>query len=63
MGAATASNGAVGFVRDDEIEIGGREEPLIFIVEEQGLDRRDDDVRPAPIIAVLFIDDRAEVVR
>ena len=44
-GAGIAADGAVGFVGDDQVEIGRREEPLVLVVEEQRLYRRDNDFR------------------
>ena len=51
----------MGFVGDDEVEIGRREEPLVLVVEEQRLDGGDDDLGAPPVVAVLLVDDRLEV--
>ena len=60
-GAGVAADGAVGFVGDDEVEVGGGEELLVFVVEEEGLDGGDDDFGVAPVVAVFFVDDGLEV--
>ena len=60
-GAGVAADGAVGFVGDDQVEIGRREEPLVLVVEEQRLHGGDDDLRPPPVVAVLLVDDRLEI--
>ena len=52
----------MGFVGDDEVEVGRREELLVFVVEEQRLDGGDDDLGLAPVVAVLLVDDGLEVV-
>ena len=56
-GAGIAADGAVRFVRDDEVEIGGRKERLVFVVEEKRLDGGDDDLGMTPIVTILFVDD------
>ena len=38
-------------------------EAFVFIVEQQGLNRGDDDFRPTPVVAILLVDDGLEVVR
>ena len=60
-GAGVAADGAVGFVGNDQVEIGRREEPLVLVVEEQRLHRGDDDFRPPPVVAVLLVDHRLKV--
>ena len=57
-GAGVAADGTVRFVGDNQVEIGWRKKLLIFVVEEERLNRADDDFRPPPIVAVLFVDDR-----
>ena len=61
-GAGVAADGAVRFVGDDEVEVGGRKELLVFVVEEQRLDGGDDDLGLAPVVAVLLVDDGLVVV-
>ena len=61
-GAGVAADGAVRFVGDHEVEIGGRKELLVLVVEQQRLNGGDDDFRVAPVVAVLFVDDGLEVV-
>jgi hypothetical protein len=39
-----------------------RKEPPEFVVEQERLDRRDDNVRLAPIVALFLIDDAREIV-
>ena len=51
------------FVRYDEVEVGGRKEPLVPVVEEQRLDGCDDDFGASPVIPVFLVNDRREVVR
>src|ERR1700676_2430671 len=51
------------FVRDDKVEIGGRKEMLVFVIEEQRLDRGDDDFGMTPVVTILLIDDALVVVR
>ena len=36
---------------------------MVFVVEQEGLDRGDDDLRPPPVVPVLFVDDRLEIGR
>ena len=62
-GAGITADGAVRFVGDDEVEVGGRKELLVFIVEEQGLDRGDDDFGVPPVVAIFFVDNTLVVVR
>jgi hypothetical protein len=52
----------VGLIGDDEVEVGGGEEPLVFVVEEKRLDRRDNDLGTPPIVATLLVDDGLVVV-
>ena len=52
----------MGFVRDDEVEVGGRKVALVFVVEEQRLDGGDDDFRLPPVVAVFLVDDGFEIV-
>ena len=61
--AGVAANRAVRLVGDHQIEVRGREEPLVLVVEQQGLDGGDDDLGTPPVIAVLFVDDRVKVRR
>ena len=51
----------MGFVGNDQVEIGRREEPLVLVVEEQRLHRRDHDLRPPPVVAVFLVDDCLEI--
>jgi len=51
----------VRFVGDHQVEIGWREELLVFVVEEQRLHGGDDDLGAPPIIAIFLIDDRLEI--
>jgi hypothetical protein len=62
-GAGVAAYGAVGFVGNDQIEVGGRKKLLVFVVEQQGLDRRHHNLGAPPVVAVLFVDDGLEVRR
>ncbi len=62
-GASIATDGAVSFVRDDEVEIGRRKELLVFVIEEQRLDGGDDDLGVPPVVAIFFVDDALVVVR
>ena len=62
-GAGVAADGAMRFVGDHQVEVGGREELLIFVVEEQRLDGGDDNLGAAPVVAVLFVNDDLVVVR
>ena len=50
-------------VGDNQIEVSRRKELPVFVVEKQGLNGGDDDFCPAPIIAILFVDDRFAIVR
>ena len=50
-------------VRNHEVEIRRREEAAVLVVELEGLDGADDDLRAAPIVAALLVDDRPEVGR
>ena len=59
--AGIAANGAVRFIRNDEIEVGRREELLILVVEEQGLDGGDDNLCVAPVIPALLVNHRLAV--
>ena len=61
-GAGVAADGAMSFIGDHQIEIGGREERLVFVVEQKRLNRADHDLRAAPIVAVFFVDDGFAVV-
>jgi len=61
--ARVAADGAMGLVGDDEIEIGGRKQPLVFVVEEERLDRADHDLGAPPVVAILLVDDGLEIVR
>ena len=49
-------------IGDDEVEVGGGEEPLVFVVEEKRLDGRDNDLGTPPIVATLLVDDCFVVV-
>ncbi len=49
-GAGIAADRAVRFVRDDEIEVGRREELLVLVVEQQGLHGSDDNLRASPVV-------------
>ena len=62
-GTRIASDGAVSFVGDDEVEVGGRKELLVFVVEEQRLNSGDDDLGVPPVVAIFFVDDALVVVR
>ena len=62
-GPGISADGPVRFVRDDEVEVGRGEESLILVVEQQRLDRGDDDFRRAPVVAPLFVHHRLEVRR
>ena len=55
-GAGVAADGAVRFVGDHQVEVGRREELLVLVVEQQRLDRGDDDLGLAPVVAVLLVD-------
>ena len=59
--AGVAADGAMRFVGDDQIEVRGREQPPVFVVEQQGLDGRDDDLGAAPIVPLLLVHDGREV--
>ena len=61
-GARVAPDGAVRLVRNHEVEIRGRKEPPVLVVEEQRLHRADHDVGGPPVVAALLVDDRAEIV-
>ena len=61
--AGVSADGAVRLVGDHEIEVGGREEGLVLVVEQQGLDGRDHDLGRAPVVAPLFVSHRLEVRR
>ena len=50
-------------VRNHQIEISGREDRAVLVVELEGLDGADDDFCAAPIPAPLLVDDCAEVRR
>ncbi len=45
----------MGFVGDDQVEIGRREKPLVFVVEEQRLHGGDDNLGAPPVVAVLLV--------
>src|ERR1019366_8806912 len=49
------------FVGDDEIEVGRREELLVLVIEEQGLDGGNNDLRTSPVVAVFLVNDRLKV--
>ena len=53
-GAGVAADGAVRFIRDDEVKIRGRKERLIFVVEQQRLNGRHHNFRPPPIVPILL---------
>lgn len=55
-GAGIATNGAMRFVGDDEIEIRRGEELLVLVVEEQGLHGGDDSLRASPVVPVFLVD-------
>ena len=61
--AGVATDGAVRFVGDHQVEVGRREELLVLVVEEQRLHGGDDDLRAVPVVPVLLVDDRLEVGR
>ena len=61
--AGVASDGAMGFIRNDQIKIRGREEPLVLVVEQQRLHRCNHDFRTPPVIAVFLVDNRLKVSR
>ena len=52
----------MGLIRDDKVEVGRREEALVFVVEEQRLNGRDDDLGASPVITALLVDDCFVVV-
>src|ERR1017187_2952653 len=49
------------FARDNPVEIGGGKKLLIFVVEEEGLNRGDDDSGASPVLAVLCEEGRLVV--
>ena len=55
-GAGVAADGAVRFVRDDEIEVGWRKQFLVLVVEEQGLHGCDDYFGALPVVPVFLVD-------
>ncbi len=61
--AGVAADGAVGLVRDHEVEVRRRKEALVFVVEKQRLHRGDHDFGAAPVVAVLLVDHGLEVGR
>ncbi|OQC04805.1 MAG: hypothetical protein BWX80_02323 [Candidatus Hydrogenedentes bacterium ADurb.Bin101] len=61
-GAAVAADRPMGLVGDQEVEICGREQTAVLVVELEALYRGNDDLRLAPVVPVFFVDDRAEVV-
>ena len=61
--AGVAADGAVRLVGDYEIEIGGREKPPVFVVEQERLNGGDDDLGAPPVVPVLLVDDRLKVRR
>src|SRR5450756_658841 len=60
-GPGVATDRAVRFVGDDEIEVGRREELLKLVVEEQGLHGGYDNLRASPVVPVLLVDHRLKV--
>ena len=59
--AGVAADGAVRLVGDDQVEVRGREQPLVFVGEQQGLHRGDDDLGAAPVVASFLVHDGREV--
>ena len=51
----------VRLVRDHQVEIRGREERPVLVVEKQRLDRADHDLGRAPVVAFFLVDNRLEV--
>ena len=60
-GAGVAADGAVRLVGNHQIEVGRREQALVFVVEQQRLHGGDDDLGAAPVVAVFLVDDGLEV--
>jgi len=52
----------VGLVADEELEIGRGELGEETVVGGETLDGGDDDLRAAPVVALLFVDDRRDAV-
>ena len=59
---AVAPDAAVGFVRDNQIKVGRREQLTVLVIEQKGLDGRDDNFSLSPVVAFLLVDDRLVVV-
>ncbi len=51
----------MGFVGNHQIEIGWREQALVFVVEQQRLHGGDDNLGAPPVVAVLLVDHRLKV--
>ena len=49
-------------VRDHQVKIRGRKEAAVLVVKEQRLHRGDDDLGPAPVVAVLLVDHALVIV-
>ena len=60
-GAGVATDGTVGLVGDHQVEVSWREQPLVFVVEEKGLDGGDDDFGASPVVQFLLVDNGLEV--
>jgi len=60
--AAVTVDRAVGFVRDDQVKVGGREKAHVLVIELQRLDGGDHDLRLAPVLAVFLVDHGLVVV-
>lgn len=60
-GARVAADGAMRLVRNHQIEIGGREQALVFVVEQQRLHGGDDDLGAAPVVAAFLVDHGLEI--
>ena len=50
-------------IRNHQVEVRGRKQRLVLVVEQQRLNGRDHNVRPPPGVAFLLVDDRVKVVR
>jgi hypothetical protein len=61
-GARIAADRTMGFIGNHKVEVSGRKNVLVFIVEQERLHGTDDDFRVSPIVPILFEDNGLVVV-